>query len=162
MVEETVHPLEILRNRISGGDVDVLRELIAPVVEAVMAAEIDVLCGAGYGERSPARVNQRNGYRARDWDTRAGTIELQIPKLREGSYFPGWLLEPRRRAEKALLAVIADMYLAGVSTRRVDKLVQAMGIEGIQKARFHASRQNLMRSSRRSATGHWTAARTRL
>ncbi len=134
VVDETVHPLEVLRNRLAGGDVDVLRELIAPVVEAVMAAEIDALCGAGHGERTPARVNQRNGYRPRDWDTRAGTIELQIPKLREGSYFPGWLLEPRRRAEKALLAVIADMYLAGVSTRRVDKLVQAMGIDGISKS----------------------------
>ena len=89
---------------------------------------------AGYGEVSPDRVNSRNGYREQRWDTRAGTIELAILKLREGSYFPGWLLEPRCRGEKALVAVVAECYLRGVSTRRVDKLVQTMGIEGISKS----------------------------
>jgi putative transposase len=79
-------------------------------------------------------VNRRNGYRTREWDTRAGTVELSIPKLREGSYFPGWLLEPRRRSEKALVQVIADCYLAGVSTRRVDKLVKQLGLDGISKS----------------------------
>src|SRR5207253_2635156 len=84
---------------------------------------------AGYGERSPERVNRRNGYRERDWDTRVGSIELAVPKLREGSYFPDWLLQPRRRAEQAFVSVIADAYLAGVSTRRVEKLVQQLGLD---------------------------------
>jgi Transposase, Mutator family len=91
--------------------------------EALMGAEAEAVCGAGYGERSPERVNRRNGYRERDWDTRVGTIELAVPKLREGSYFPDWLLCPRRRPEQASVSVIADAYLAGVSTRRVEKLV---------------------------------------
>jgi transposase-like protein len=99
-----------------------------------MGAEADALCGAGYSERSPERVNQRNGYRLRRWDTRAGTIDLEIPKLRAGSYFPDWLITPRRRAEQALMSAIADAYLAGVSTRRVDKLVAQLGIEGISRS----------------------------
>src|SRR5207244_13017085 len=99
-----------------------------------MGAEAQQACGAEYGERSSERSNSRNGYRERDWDTRAGTIALEIPKLRAGSYFPGWLLEPRRRAERALVAVVADCYLAGVSTRRVDGLVKTLGIEGISKS----------------------------
>ena len=99
-----------------------------------MGAEADAICGAGYGERSPERVNQRNGHRSRRWDTRAGTIDLEIPKLRSGSYFPDRLIAPRRRAEKALVAAIADAYLAGVSTRRVDKLVRTPGIEGISRS----------------------------
>lgn len=116
------------------GGSDMVREMVAVFAQQLMSAEADAICGAGYGEVSPDRVNSRNGYRERRWDTRAGTIELAIPKLREGSYFPGWLLEPRRRAEKALVAVVADCYLRGVSTRRVDKLVQTMGIEGISKS----------------------------
>jgi transposase-like protein len=105
--------------------------MLERVAGELMGAEADALCGAAYGERSPERVNTRNGYRPRRWDTRAGTIELEIPKLRSGSYFPDWLIAPRRRAEKALVAAIADAYLAGVSTRRVDKLVRTLGIEGI-------------------------------
>jgi transposase-like protein len=95
--------------------------------------ETDTLCGAGHGERSPERVNQRNGYRDRDWETRAGTVELRIPKLRRGSYFPGFL-EPRRTAEKALTAVIQEAYVQGISTRSVDELVQAMGCSGVSKS----------------------------
>jgi putative transposase len=98
-----------------------------------MSAEADAICGAAYGERSPQRVNTRNGYRDREWDTRAGTIELAIPKLRAGSYFPDWLLVPRRRAEQALVSVVADCYLAGVSTRRVEKLVSQLGIDRMSK-----------------------------
>jgi len=94
----------------------------------------DAACGAGYGERSDERVNSRNGYRAREWDTRAGTVELAIPKLRSGSYFPEWLLDRRRRAEQALVSVVATAYLLGVSTRRVDKLVEQLGIKGISKS----------------------------
>ena len=99
-----------------------------------MSSEIDAVCGAGYRERTDERVNSRNGYRSRPWDTRVGTIDLQIPKLRQGTYFPGWLLEPRRRAEKALTAVVAEAYLQGVSTRRVDDLVQSLGIEKLSKS----------------------------
>ena len=99
-----------------------------------MAAEVDALAGAGWGEQSPDRVNHRNGYRARPFDTRVGTIDLAIPKLRRGSYFPDWLLDPRRRAEKALVAVVAECYVRGVSTRRVDGLVKTLGIESLSKS----------------------------
>jgi transposase-like protein len=113
---------------------DLLRAMVKHFAEALMGAEADALCGVPYGERSPERVNRRNGYRERPWDTRVGSIELAVPKLREGSYFPEWLLRPRRRAEQALVAVIADAYLAGVSTRRVEKLVQQLGIERMSKS----------------------------
>jgi transposase-like protein len=108
--------------------------MVKQMAEALMGAEVDALCGASHGERHPERTNQRNGYRTRPWDTRSGTIDLALPKLREGSYFPGWLLTPRKRSEQALVAAIADAYLAGVSTRRVDKLVRTLGIEGISKS----------------------------
>ncbi len=108
--------------------------MVKEMAEGLMGAEAEALCGAGYGERSPERVNRRNGYRERDWDTRVGSIELAVPKLREGSYFPDWLLQPRRRAEQAFVSVIADAYLAGVSTRRVEKLVQQLGVERMSKS----------------------------
>jgi transposase-like protein len=123
-----------LRKQLEEAHPDLLRAMVQEFAEALMGAEVDALCGAGYGERSPERVNRRNGYRERDWDTRVGSIELAVPKLREGSYFPGWLLERRRRAEQALVSVIADAYLAGVSTRRVEKLVQQLGIERMSKS----------------------------
>ncbi len=104
------------------------------MVEALMGADADVACNASFGERSPERTNSRNGYRPRRFDIRVGTMELAIPKLRAGSYFPEWLLQPRRRTERALVAVVADSYLAGVSTRRVDKLVRQLGIEGMSKS----------------------------
>src|SRR5438067_6034940 len=113
---------------------DLLRAMVKEMAETLMSADADTVCGAGYGERSPERVNRRNGYRERDWDTRVGSIELALPKLREGSYFPDWLLQPRRRAEQALVSVIADAYLAGVSTRRVEKLVQQLGVERMSKS----------------------------
>ena len=108
-----------------------------------MSADADAVCGAGYGERTPERVNRRNGYRERDWDTRVGSIELALPKLREGSYFPDWLLQPRRRAEQAFVSVIADAYLAGVSTRRVEKLVAQLGVERISKSQVSRLAQSL-------------------
>jgi len=108
--------------------------MISAFSTALMNAEVDALCGAGYGERSPERVNSRNGHRERSWDTRAGTISVSIPKLRQGSYFPDWLLEPRRRAERALVAVVAECYVRGVSTRRVEGLVQTLGIERMSKS----------------------------
>ena len=114
-------------------DSDLLREMIGFTVERLMALEVEGLTGAAHGERTPDRINQRNGYRDRVWETRAGTVELKIPKLRKGSYFPGFL-EPRRTAEKALTAVIQEAYIQGVSTRSVDDLVQAMGMSGISKS----------------------------
>ena len=114
-------------------DADVLREMIGFAAERLMALEVGALTGAGYGEKNAERLAQRNGYRERDWHTRAGTVELRIPKLRKGSYFPGFL-EPRRMAEKALTAVIQEAYVQGISTRSVDDLVQAMGMEGISKS----------------------------
>jgi transposase-like protein len=123
-----------LAEQIGACEPDVLRSLVKTMAEVLMSAEADTLCGAEYGERSGERVNRRNGYRARDWDTRAGTVELAIPKLRSGSYFPEWLLERRRRAEQALVSVVATSYLLGVSTRRVDKLVEQMGIKHISKS----------------------------
>jgi transposase-like protein len=123
-----------LRKQLEEAHPDLLRVMVKDFAEALMSADADAVCGAGYGERSPERVNRRNGYRERDWDTRVGSIELAVPKLREGSYFPDWLLQPRRRAEQAFVSVIADAYLAGVSTRRVEKLVQQLGVERMSKS----------------------------
>lgn len=116
-----------------GSDADLVREMIDFVAHRLMALEVDGLCGAAHGERTPARTNQRNGFRERTWETRAGTVELRIPKLRRGSYFPVFL-EPRRTAEKALAAVIQEAYVHGVSTRSVDDLVKALGMTGISKS----------------------------
>ena len=116
-----------------GSDTTLLREMIGFAAQRLMELETETLCGAGHGERSDERINHRNGYRDRDWQTRAGSVELRIPKLRKGSYFPGFL-EPRRTAEKALTAVIQEAYVQGVSTRSVDELVKAMGMEGISKS----------------------------
>ena len=134
MVETTMDVTSWLRKQLATASPDLLRAMVQDFAEALMGVEADALCGAGYGERSLERVNTRNGYRERAWDTRAGTIELAIPKLRAGSYFPDWLLEPRRRAEQAFVSVIADAYLAGVSTRRVEKLVQQLGVERMSKS----------------------------
>ena len=114
-------------------DSDLLREMIGFTAKRLMELEVEELTGAAPGERSAERVNQRNGYRDRIWETRAGTVELRIPKLRKGSYFPGFL-EPRRLSEKAITAVIQEAYIQGVSTRSVDDLIKALGMSGISKS----------------------------
>ena len=113
---------------------DLLREMIKGFAQRMMDAEVEQLCGAGYGEITPDRVNSRNGNRRREWDTRAGTVELAIPKLRQGTYYPEWLLERRRRAERALATVVATSYLLGVSTRRVEKLAESLGVTKLSKS----------------------------
>ena len=133
MVKQSMDLLELLRKRGMDGDVDLLREALRVLVDGIMDAEVSAQIGAQHGERSPERATYRNGYRNRTWDTRVGTMALHIPKLREGSYFPS-LLEPRRRSEKALLAVIQQAYIEGVSTRRVDDLIKALGCDGISSS----------------------------
>jgi putative transposase len=122
---------------------DLLRGMVKTFAEALMGAEAEAICGAPYGERSAERVNKRNGYRGRGWDTRAGSVELAIPKLRSGSYFPDWLLERQRRAESALISVVATCYLLGVSTRRMDRLVHTLGITSLSKSQVSEMAKSL-------------------
>ena len=130
-----VSKMELLElvSKAEGGDVDFLRESVRVLAQALMEAEVSAQIGAEHGERTPQRTTHRNGYRPRDWDTRVGTIELAVPRVRSGSFLPS-ILEPRRRAERALTAVVAQCYVEGVSTRRVDDVARAMGIDGISKS----------------------------
>ena len=158
---ESVNPVDLLREQIEGASPDVLQAMIKTFAQALMSAEADAICGAGYGQRSDERVNSRNGYRPREWDTRAGTIDLAIPKLRQGSYFPDWLLTHRRRAEQALVSVVATSYLLGVSTRRVEKLVEQLGIRQLSKSQVsemaaHLDTQVEAFRNRPLDSGHYT------
>ena len=129
-----VDPAHVLGNLLSEASPDMMRQLLQDMINALLCADADAVCGAEWGKPSPDRVTQRNGYRHRELDTRVGTIDVAVPKLRKGTYFPEWLLERRKRAETALITVVADCYLAGVSTRRMDKLVKTLGIDGLSKS----------------------------
>ena len=142
MAKDRIDVIELLRKRGMDGDVDFLREALSVLVDSIIDAEVSAQIGGEYGERTPDRITHRKGYRARAWDTRVGTMDLPIPKIREGSYFPT-LLEPRRRSERPLLAVIQQAYVEGVSTRRVDDLVKALGCEGISKSQVSRICQEL-------------------
>src|SRR5512132_3858347 len=130
----SIDPVRFLDEQLAQASPDLLRQLLTTFINTLMSAEADAVCGAEYGQRSSERTNVRNGYRAREFDTRAGTLEVAIPKLRQGSYCPDWLLERRRRAERALVAVVAECYVRGVSTRRVEGLVETLGIQSLSKS----------------------------
>ena len=130
----SIDPARFLHDQLESASPDLLRSMLATFINTLMSAEADAVCGAPYGMPGPDRVNVRNGYRHRDFDTRAGTLDVAIPKLRSGSYFPDWLLERRRRAEAALTSVVATCYLLGVSTRRMEKLVESLGITRLSKS----------------------------
>ena len=127
-------PGALLEENLASASPDLLRAMVKTFAQRMMSAEVERRAAAEYGEVSADRMNSRNGYRPREWDTRAGTVELAIPKLRHGSYFPAWLLERRRRAEQALVSVVATCYLLGVSTRRVEKLAESLGVTKLSKS----------------------------
>ena len=138
-----VDPAGLLGEALSDASPDLMRSLLQDVINALLSADADAVAGAEYGRPSAGRSAQRNGYRHRPLDTRAGTIDVAIPKLRAGTYFPEWLLERRKRAESALITVVADCYLAGVSTRRMDKLVRQLGIDSLSKSQVSRMAQEL-------------------
>jgi putative transposase len=129
-----VDPAGLLGEALSDASPDLMRHLLGTVINALLSADADAVCGAEWGQPSPDRAHQRNGYRHRDLDTRVGTIDVAVPKLRDGTYFPDWLLERRKRAEAALVSVVATCYLLGVSTRRMDKLVESLGITSLSRS----------------------------
>jgi putative transposase len=139
----SIDPARLLEEQLAQASPDLLRELLQTFINTLLSAEADAVCGAEYGTRSESRVNSRNGYRHRDFDTRAGTVDVAVPKLRQGSYFPEWLLERRKRAERALTSVVATCYLLGVSTRRMDKLVQSLGITSLSKSQVSEMAKDL-------------------
>jgi len=129
-----VDPAGLLGEALSDASPDLMRHLLGTVINALLSADADAVCEAEWGQPSPDRAHQRNGYRHRDLDTRVGTIDVAVPKLRDGTYFPDWLLERRKRAEAALVSVVATCYLLGVSTRRMDKLVESLGITSLSRS----------------------------
>ena len=143
MVESSVELQHHLCKALEMAQPDVLRSLLVTMIQTLMNAEADTLCGADYGQRSEGRTNQRNGYRQRPLDTRMGTLDLAIPKLRQGSYYPQWLLEPRRRSERALVSLVAQCYVSGVSTRKVENIAQSLGIERLSKSQVSEMAKSL-------------------
>src|SRR5262245_2541236 len=141
--DHSIDPVVFLTEQVERAEPDLLRAMLKTFIDALMSAEADTVCGAGYGQRSAGRVNSRNGYRAREFDTRTGTLEVAIPKLRSGSYFPEWLLQRRRRAERALTTVVATSYLLGVSTRRMERLVETLGITSLSKSQVSVMAREL-------------------
>ncbi len=139
----SIDPARLLEEQLAQASPDLMRDLLTTFVNALLSAQADAVCGAGYGERSSERVNSRNGYRHRDLDTRVGTLDVAVPKLRAGSLYPDWLLERRKRAERALTNVVATCYLLGVSTRRMDKLIQTLGITGLSKSQVSVMAKDL-------------------
>ena len=139
----SIDPARFLTEQLAQASPDLMRDLLTTFVNALLSAQADAVCGAGYGERTSERVNSRNGYRHRDLDTRVGTLDVAVPKLRQGSLYPDWLLERRKRAERALTSVVATCYLLGVSTRRMDKLVQALGITGLSRSQVSVMAKEL-------------------
>jgi putative transposase len=139
----SIDPAHFLHEQLAQASPDLLRQMLTTFINTLMSAEADAVCGAQYGARSEARTNIRNGYRSREFDTRAGTLELAIPRLRSGSYFPDWLLERRRRAERALTTVVATCYLLGVSTRRMERLVESLGITRLSKSQVSEMARDL-------------------
>ncbi|CAL8898941.1 Mutator family transposase [Kocuria varians] len=129
-----VGPASVLGEALSEASPDMMRQLLQTMLNALLSADADAVIGAEWGQPSPTRTTHRNGYRHRDLDTRVGTLDIAVPKLRSGTYFPDWLMERRKRAESALITVVADCYLAGVSTRRMDKLVKTLGINALSKS----------------------------
>lgn len=134
MINKSMDALVWLRKQLEADDNDLLREMVRSFAEELMGAEADAICGAPYGQATPDRTNRRNGYRSRRWDTRTGSIDLKIPKLRAGSYFPDWLLDARTRSERAFIQVVSEAYVRGVSTRRVEGLVETLGITSLSKS----------------------------
>ena len=139
----SIDPARFLHDQLESASPDLLRSMLATFINALMSAEADAVCGAPYGLPGPERVNVRNGYRHRDFDTRAGTLDVAIPKLRSGRYFPDWLLERRRRAEAALTSVVATCYLLGVCTRRMEKLVESLGITRLSRSQVSEMARDL-------------------
>ncbi|PRZ34769.1 transposase-like protein [Antricoccus suffuscus] len=139
----SIDPQEFLHEHLAQASPDLLRELMQMFINTLLWGQADTVCGADYGTRTEARTNRRNGYRHRDLDTRMGTLDVAVPKLREGTFFPDWLLQRRKRAEAALTSVVATCYLLGVSTRRMDKLVQTLGITGLSKSQVSVMAKDL-------------------
>jgi putative transposase len=139
----SIDPAHFLHEQLAQASPDLLRQMLTTFIDTLMSAEADAVCGADYGQRSESRINVRNGYRSREFDTRAGTLEVAIPKLRSGSYFPDWLLERGRRAERALTMVVATCDLLGVSTRRMEKLVEFLGITRLSKSQVSEMAKDL-------------------
>jgi transposase-like protein len=142
-VAPSIDPARLLEEQLAQASPDLLRELLQGFINTLLSAEADAVCGAEYGTVSSDRTNRRNGYRHRGFDTRAGTLDVAVPKLREGSYFPEWLLERRKRAERALTSVVATCYSAGSPTRRMDKLVQSLGITTLSKSQVSVMARDL-------------------